>query len=73
MTARSVLIYVAEKESAFAEFRRVLGPGGRLSIFEPINRYFEMRPDDFWGFDASSVRDLVEKMNAYEESDREPD
>lgn len=73
VTARSVLIYVSEKERAFKEFRRVLRPGGRLSIFEPINRYFEMPEDDFWGFDASGVRDLVAKMNAYEGWDGEPD
>ena len=73
VTARSVLIYVSEKEQAFREFHRVLRPGGRLSIFEPINRYFEAREDDFWGFDASDVRDLVAKMNAYEGRDDEPD
>ena len=73
VTARSVLIYVSEKQQAFSEFHRVLRPGGRLSIFEPINRYFEMRDDDFWGFDASGVRDLVAKMNAFEGWDGEPD
>jgi arsenite methyltransferase len=66
VTTRSVLIYVSRKDAAFSEFHRVLRPGGRLSIFEPINRYFEMRDDDFWGFDASPVRALVAKMNAYE-------
>ena len=66
VTARSVLIYVSRKDAAFGEFHRVLRPGGRVSIFEPINRYFDMRDDDFWGFDASPVRDLVAKMNAHE-------
>jgi arsenite methyltransferase len=66
ITTRSVLIYVADKERAFREFHRVLAPGGRLSIFEPINRYFDLTPDDFWGFDAGPVRDLVEKIWAYE-------
>jgi arsenite methyltransferase len=66
VTSRSVLIYVDRKDAAFSEFHRVLCPGGRLSIFEPINRYFEMRNDDFWGFDAAPVRELVAKMNAYE-------
>jgi arsenite methyltransferase len=38
VTTRSVLIYVEDKRRAFAEFHRVLRPGGRLSMFEPINR-----------------------------------
>jgi len=66
VTTRSVLIYVDRKDVAFKEFCRVLRPDGRLSMFEPINRYFEMRDDDFWGFDAAPVRELVAKMNAYE-------
>jgi ubiquinone/menaquinone biosynthesis C-methylase UbiE len=39
VTTRSVLIYVSAKQKAFDEFHRVLRPGGRLSIFEPINAY----------------------------------
>jgi len=38
VTTRSVLIYVDDKESALREFHRVLRPGGRVSLFEPINR-----------------------------------
>jgi arsenite methyltransferase len=34
---RSVLIYVDDKAEAAREFYRVLRPGGRISIFEPIN------------------------------------
>jgi arsenite methyltransferase len=41
-------------------------PGGRLSIFEPINNYFPRSPDEFWGFDARGVRDLVAKVWEYE-------
>jgi ubiquinone/menaquinone biosynthesis C-methylase UbiE len=35
---RSVLIYVREKAEAAREFFRVLRPGGRMSLFEPVNR-----------------------------------
>ena len=35
---RSVLIYVLDKAEAAREFFRVLRPGGRVSLFEPINR-----------------------------------
>jgi ubiquinone/menaquinone biosynthesis C-methylase UbiE len=53
---RSVLIYVRDQGRAAREIRRVLGPGGRASIFEPINS----APDEAerpwrWGLDLSSV------------------
>jgi arsenite methyltransferase len=35
---RSVLIYIQDKAEVAREFFRVLNRGGRLSIFEPINR-----------------------------------
>ena len=38
VSTRSVLIYVAAKQQAFNGFHSVLRTGGRLSIFEPINR-----------------------------------
>jgi SAM-dependent methyltransferase len=66
VTTRSVLIYVQDKAAAYREFHRVLRPGGRLSIFEPIDRYFELDPDEFWGFDATPVRDLVQRLWAFE-------
>jgi arsenite methyltransferase len=73
VTTRSVLIYVEEKDRAFREFHRVLRAGGRVSIFEPINNYFPEDPNDFWGFDASPVRDLVEKISAYEGRNGSPE
>ena len=66
VTARSVLIYVDDKARAFREFFRVLRPGGRASLFEPINNYFPDTPDDYWGFDSRPVRELVEKLWKYE-------
>jgi ubiquinone/menaquinone biosynthesis C-methylase UbiE len=63
VTTRSVLIYVAAKDRAFSEFHRVLGDGGRLSLFEPINRHmFPGPPDEFMGYSASGVEDLVAKI-----------
>ncbi len=41
-------------------------PGGRVSIFEPINNYFPDSTDEFWGFDSRPVRDLVAKVGEYE-------
>ena len=37
VVTRSVLIYVEDKTEAAREFRRVLRPAGRVSLFEPIN------------------------------------
>lgn len=38
VTTRSVLIYVRDKTAAAREFHRVLAPGGRACLFEPINK-----------------------------------
>jgi SAM-dependent methyltransferase len=60
VTTRSVLIYVADKASAFREFYRVLRAGGRISLFEPINRYGL----DTWRFDMAPVLDLAQRLRA---------
>ncbi len=53
VTTRSVLIYVAAKAEALREFHRVLRPGGRLSIVEPINRLGWPQPADrLFGYDV---------------------
>ena len=71
VTTRSVLIYVEDKQRAFEEFHRVLKPGGRLSIFEPINRFssrsHSIEAGFFNGYDVTPVRDLARKVwSAYE-------
>lgn len=65
-TTRSVLIYVDDIAGSFAALHRVLRPGGRLSIFEPINRFGR---DDcanrLWGFDMSGLEPIAVKVRQY--------
>jgi len=63
VTTRSVLIYVKEKDRAFAEFHRVLRPGGRLSFFEPINRFGMEKRRFTWGYELEGAEDLMQKVN----------
>jgi arsenite methyltransferase len=63
VTTRSVLIYVQRKQAAFAEFFRALRPGGRLSVFEPINSFAVARAGgDLFGLDVAAVADLAAKL-----------
>lgn len=63
VTTRSVLIYVADKAAAIREFARVLRPGGRISLFEPINRLMHgCDPGVFFGYDVQPVADIAAKL-----------
>jgi ubiquinone/menaquinone biosynthesis C-methylase UbiE len=75
VTTRSVLIFTSEKERAFREFFRVLRPGGRISLFEPINRFgIEEKRRDFWGYPSDGVGELVQRiLRVYEEIQPESD
>jgi ubiquinone/menaquinone biosynthesis C-methylase UbiE len=57
LTSRAVLVYIADKAAALRQFHRVLKPGGRISIGEPIYqddalqlaalaKYLETQPTD---------------------------
>ena len=54
VATRAVLTYVQDKAQAFREFYRVLKPGGRISLAEPIFQ------DD--AVDACQLTNLVEKQ-----------
>ena len=56
VTTRAVLAYVADKEAALREFLRVLRPGGRVSLAEPIFQ------DD--AFAARALKKLLESRPA---------
>jgi len=74
VTTRSVLIYVARKREAFREFARVLRPGGRISLFEPINRFAGwLRQDRWWGYDLGQLGDIGAKLRAVYEARQPPD
>jgi ubiquinone/menaquinone biosynthesis C-methylase UbiE len=71
IVTRSVLIYVRDKAEAAREFARVLRTGGRVSLFEPINRR-NLRLTD--AVDFTPLGELGERLRAlndefYETSD----
>ena len=50
---RSVLIYIADRRAAARELARVVRPGGRVAIYEPINRRVEC------GVDTTGFEDVL--------------
>lgn len=63
VTGAAVLIYVPEKQRAFDELHRVLRPGGRLSLYEPLNSFgFPEPPETFYGIPVGEMRPLTERV-----------
>jgi arsenite methyltransferase len=63
VSTRSVLIYVSDKRRAFGEFFRVLAPGGRVSVYEPVNRFGSWeRRRGFWGYPSNGLQELAERV-----------
>jgi arsenite methyltransferase len=72
VTTRSVLIYVKDKAGALREFHRVLKPGGRISLFEPINVLMSDDSGRFDGYDMRPVMALQAKVGALYDSIQPP-
>ena len=73
VTTRAVLIYVADKQSAFRGFERVLRPGGRISLLEPINRFGRTGKDTCAGYDLSPVAASWRKIRSVYDEIQPPD
>jgi arsenite methyltransferase len=65
VVTRSVLIYVKDKAEAASEFFRVLRPGGRVSLFEPINRR-NLRLSE--AIDFSPLGELGDRLRAWNDA-----
>jgi ubiquinone/menaquinone biosynthesis C-methylase UbiE len=64
--SRSVLIYSSDLAGAFASISRVLRPGGRLSLFEPLWRFHEppTSDGDFFGRDLGPLAEETTAVRA---------
>jgi arsenite methyltransferase len=71
---RAVLLFIADRAPAFAEYHRVLRPGGRLSLGEPLNSWMSAdRSGYLWGYDVTAVADLERKLHDADRARRAQD
>jgi ubiquinone/menaquinone biosynthesis C-methylase UbiE len=61
---RAVLLFIEDRARVFSEYHRVLRPGGRLSLGEPLNSWMSAdRSGYLWGYDVTAVTDLERKLH----------
>jgi hypothetical protein len=66
--------HVRRKDRAFQEFARVLRPGGRISLFEPINRFaLAGSQGGFLGYPLPELEEVTAKLRAVFQSLQPPD
>ena len=64
VTTRSVLSYVKDKAAALREFHRVLRPGGRAVLVEPVSQ-LQAEPGWFFGYDVRPVAGIAAKVRLF--------
>jgi EmrB/QacA subfamily drug resistance transporter len=64
VTARSVLAYVPDRAAALREFHRVLRPGGRAVLVEPITR-LQAGSASYLGYDLRPVATVAAKLTSW--------
>jgi hypothetical protein len=62
---------VKDKAAALRAFYRVLRPGGRISVFEPVNVLMR-DPDRLMGYDMTPVKPLAARLEAFYQSIQPP-
>lgn len=64
VTSRSTLVYLPDKRGAVRSLARVLRPGGRLSILEPIARYgWQERSQRYLTWDMEAIAPLGDRLD----------
>jgi ubiquinone/menaquinone biosynthesis C-methylase UbiE len=62
---RAVVMYVKDKAGCLIGMHRVLRPGGRISLLEPISRVLLAEPaDELYGYDVSGCVEAAAKVRA---------